>query len=147
MQNFQIETPVKGDYRAVMERFDRELLEQLTPPGIQLNLLRYDGSQLNDQVHIQLRILGLLRQEWESVITEVGEDEQAIWFVDEGRKLPSFLKYWKHRHLVRRRGTDSTIVDDITYETPFAPMDYVMFPVIYGQFAYRKPIYQRFFGT
>lgn len=144
----RISTPVKGNYKEVMARFDQQLLEQLTPPGISAKLLRYDGSKPGDIVHIQLTILGILKQEWISEITEEGEDDQRIFFVDEGngKQLPSFLSTWKHQHIVENDDPDSVIVDDIEYTTPFFLLDWLMYPMIFLQFIYRKPIYRRVFN-
>ncbi|MGB3467198.1 MAG: hypothetical protein WBA74_18090, partial [Cyclobacteriaceae bacterium] len=72
--------------------------------------------------------------------------DREFRFIDEGTSLPFFLKYWKHHHRVIADGTGSKIVDDITFKTPFFIPAFLMYPALYGQFMYRKPIYQRFFS-
>ena len=141
----KISTQVKGKYLDIMSKFNQELLERLTPPGIRIKLLQYDGSQLGNIVHIQLHILGLIKQEWISEITEVEENSHHVFFVDEGKKLPSFLSSWKHKHIVENHNDESVIVDKIEYKTSSIFLDWLMYPILYFQFLYRKPIYKKVF--
>ena len=142
----KIRTKVQGDYREVLSRFDRSLFEALTPPGASVKLLQFDGSHKNDRVHIQMKLLGFIKQDWISVISEEGETDEKAWFIDEGVKLPFFLKRWKHQHIVENHGTNSVIVDDIRFQSPLFFLDPLLWPVLYLQFRYRKPIYGRIFG-
>jgi len=143
----KIRTHVRGHYRSVMSGFDRSLFEQLTPPGTKVELLRFDGSHKGDLVHIRLTMFGLIKQEWLSEITESVTTPEQSWFIDEGRELPFFLKAWRHKHVVEKATSNqSVIVDDITFRTPTLLTDLLMYPIMYLQFAYRKPIYQRVFG-
>lgn len=143
---FRLKTPVAGEYRQVLARFDRSLLERLSPPGAQVELVRFDGSHLGDIVHIRLTLLGFIKQDWASEIVEEEETSQKTWFTDEGIRLPFFLRYWRHQHIVENHRTYSVIVDEIEYRTPFILFDYLMYPVLYLQFAWRKPIYRKVFG-
>lgn len=145
--NIIIKTRVAGNYRDVFAKFDRELFEALTPPGMKVDLVRFDGSATGDIVHIRLSILGLIKQEWISKITEDRIEDDKAWFIDEGEKLPGFLSYWKHRHIVRKSESGSIIVDNITYKTPFILLDWLIYPALYLQFAYRKPVYRKFFRS
>ncbi|MEM9983463.1 MAG: hypothetical protein AAF804_00070 [Bacteroidota bacterium] len=147
MMHIEIRTPVKGDYRTVMQGFDQQLFEALSPPGAGVELMRFDGSKRGDVVHIRLKLLGFIRQDWVSEIVEDGENEKKAWFVDRGVELPFFLGAWEHHHLVENTGPGhSVIVDDIRFRGPNRLMDYLLYPVLYAQFAYRRPIYQRIFG-
>lgn len=142
-----LKTPVSGHFRDVFSRFDRKLFEALKPPGIHLEIVQFDGSQTGNTVHLRLTILGILRQEWVSKITEDAVESTQAWFIDEGVKLPGFLRYWHHRHLVSQNGENSIITDDITYRTPFFLLDYIMYPIMYLQFAIRGPLYKKFFNS
>ncbi len=142
-------TSVKGQPKSILRQFDRKLFEALAPPGIRINLLRFDGSVKGDEVHIEMLPLGisLLRQEWKSLITENENGETESWFVDEGTKLPWFLKKWKHRHIVRKlNAEEGEIIDDITYESSFFLIGWLLYPVMFLQFYYRKPIYRKYFS-
>lgn len=144
-----IATEVEGNYKKILPQFNQDLFLALAPPGMKLNLLRFDGSKKGDTVHIAMQPLGMkiLEQEWVSEITEDNENNTEAWFVDEGKILPPFLAKWKHRHLVQKKSENrSIIVDDIQFSTPFRLLDFLMYPIMYAQFYYRKPIYKRFFG-
>jgi len=142
----RIQTPVKESYTSVIQRFDRTLFEALTPPGARVELIRFDGSKLGDIVHIRLKLLGFLEADWISDIIEDGITEEEAYFTDKGTQLPFFLASWKHRHIVKKAENGSIIVDDIEFRTPNRILDYLLYPLLYGQFAYRKPIYRKFFG-
>lgn len=140
-----IPTSVRQPPEVVWEQFNEDLFRKLSPPFPPAKLLRFDGSLPGDEVHVELNF-GLFQQTWVSVITEQRETAEEIYFVDEGVKLPFFLRFWRHKHRILRDGTGSRIIEEIDYRTPFLPMDYLMYPVLYGQFSYRKPVYRRVFG-
>jgi ligand-binding SRPBCC domain-containing protein len=142
-----IETPVNGYYKDVLSRFDKNLFLALKPSGMKLDLLRFDGSEEGDYVHLRIMPFGLFRQEWLVKITESAENAQQAWFVDEGQSLPWMFAYWRHQHIVRKVSeTQSQIVDDITYHGRFFVLGLLLFPIMYIQFYLRKPIYKRYFS-
>ncbi|CAA9219382.1 MAG: hypothetical protein AVDCRST_MAG56-659 [uncultured Cytophagales bacterium] len=140
-----ITTAVPQPYREVAQKFDQSLFEALSPPFPRARLLRYDGNRPGDEVHVRLHF-GFFRQTWHSLITDAGAPPGLVYFVDEGRKLPFFLRHWRHRHEIRQHGTGSLVVDDISFRSPFRLLDYLLYPLMYLQFAYRKPVYRRRFG-
>ena len=142
----RISTSVAQNYNQVFDQFDERLLKQLTPPGMQLKLIEFDGSKKGGVVHLEVTILRLLKQEWYNEITEFERGEQRNYFVDEGVKLPGLFKYWRHEHSIEKDGTGTRIVDNITYKSPFLLLDWLLWPTLFLQFAYRKPIYKRMFG-
>lgn len=127
-----------------MRGFNQNLFLKLNPPFPPVRLLRFDGCSKDDIVSLELNFL-LFKQQWTSVILEDGLDEKEFYFVDAGQKLPFFLKFWKHRHRIVKAGDGARIVDDITFRSPFFLMDFLLWPVLWLQFLYRKPIYQRVF--
>lgn len=139
-------TAVKGTPATVMAGFTRELFEALAPPLPKVRLLRFDGSEVGDEVHVELNFV-FFRQLWVSKIVEATASDQAHVFVDEGTRLPFFLSKWQHRHRVARTGpASSVIVDDITYGTGTWLTDVLFYPAMWAQFAYRKPRYRKAFG-
>ena len=148
MPRIYLKTLVQGKPSAIMARFDKSLFEHLTPPGAGVKLLRFDGSKKGDQVHIQMSLmLGLIKQNWFAQITEDGENESSSWFVDEGTKLPFFLSKWRHRHVAEAAGPDSSyIIDDIHFRAPLMILDPFLYPVMWLQFAWRRPVYRKIFG-
>jgi ligand-binding SRPBCC domain-containing protein len=143
--NLQIITTVQKSYKQVFGLFTKELFLKLSPPFPKVKLIRFDGSEKQDKVIVELDFL-IFKQEWESVITEKAETKEEIYFVDEGTRLPFFLKKWKHTHRIVKNGEHTDIVDDIEFETPFRPLNILLYPILYFQFAYRKPIYKKIFS-
>ncbi len=138
-------TNVRSTPEQVWRGFDQSLFEKLAPPFPRVKLLRFDGSEKNDLVEVELNFI-FFRQIWQSLIVDHGKSEEEIWFIDEGSRLPFFLRYWRHRHRLLRTATGTQIVDDIEYRTPSLLLDYFMYPMMWLQFAYRKPIYRRVFN-
>jgi ligand-binding SRPBCC domain-containing protein len=143
--HIQITTIVTQNYRQVADKFDENLFQALSPPFPPVKLLRFDGSRKGDEVHLQLNFL-LFRQVWKSLIIEDGSKEGEVYFIDKGIQLPFFLSYWQHKHIIREHGKHTAIVDDIHFKTPFFVFDFLLYPVLYGQFLYRKPVYKKVFG-
>jgi len=141
----KITTSVEQDYISVMQGFNQKLFTRLNPPFPPVNLLRFDGCQRGDVVAIELNFF-LFKQQWVSLILEDGLDEREFYFIDYGQKLPFFLKYWRHHHRIVKDGNRAKIVDDIHFRSPFSLTDLLLWPVLWLQFAYRKPIYQQVFS-
>lgn len=140
-----IKTKAAQDYREVFQGFDIKLFMKLKPPLVGLNVLRFDGCSKGDIVQVEIRFLGL-KQNWTSLITELVQNENEIYFIDEGTVLPKPLKYWKHKHIIEKSVDSSIIIDDITYKTGSFLMDLLLFPVFFAQFFYRKPVYKSYFS-
>ncbi|RRB02743.1 SRPBCC family protein [Larkinella rosea] len=137
-------TSVEQDYRQVWAGFTQTLFDQLSPPFPPVKVVRFDGCQKGDMVHLRLNFL-LFRQDWISRITDQQATDQEIYFIDEGIQLPFFLAYWHHKHRIIRDGDQTRIADEIHFRTPSRLTDFLLYPIMYGLFAYRKPIYKRFF--
>lgn len=140
----QLKTKVDGNYRAVMEKFDRKLFEALKPKYGKMEIVEFTGSKKNDIVH--LRFLSPFKVEWESEIIEDGENENESYFIDEGTKLPFPLSYWKHKHVVQKITEDTSyIIDDMTFEGVHFIFTPLLYPALYIAFYPRKSIYKSFF--
>lgn len=140
----ELRTRVPGNYRDIMDRFDRKLFEALAPPVGKLEIVEFTGSKRGDRVHI--RFLSPVKAEWISAITDHGQDEATAWFVDEGVKLPFPLKYWRHRHVVEKLGEEeSVIVDDISFRAENPLFTLLMYPLLFFGFYPRKRIYRKYF--
>lgn len=143
--NIKLSTRVKGNYKDVMASFDRQLFEALAPKHVQMEIVEFTGSKKGDRVHI--RFTSPIKAEWISVITENKIEDHQAYFTDEGTTLPMGLKYWKHKHLVKKISeTESEIIDDITFKGSNALVTLAMYPGIYVSFYPRKNIYQKYFG-
>jgi ligand-binding SRPBCC domain-containing protein len=149
-----LKTTVDSPVEQVWRGFDRRLFDQLSPPFPPVEVVRFDGCLTGDVVHLRLNFL-LFKQDWTSHIidqqpTDISQRPAEIFFVDEGRQLPFFLRYWHHRHRLIRQtapdGREQTIIaDEVTFRTPNRLTDWLFYPLLWGQFAYRQPIYRRYF--
>ncbi len=141
-----IETPVNQSVIEVWNQFDEKLLLQLSPPFPPVKILSF-GQQIGEKVTLELNFF-IVQLRWVSQITESFQADTESYFVDEGTVLPFFLKYWKHKHrIVKNEPSGSIIIDEIEFRTPTVLTDYIFYPILYLQFLYRKPIYQKIFKT
>jgi ligand-binding SRPBCC domain-containing protein len=145
--NVILRTSVAQAPAQVMAGFTRELFVALAPPFPRLVLHRFDGCRAGDVVEIELDTL-VKHLPWTSLITDDGVLSNGThYFVDEGQILPPPLRYWRHRHLIEPGpNSGSVIVDNLEYRTGFRALDVLIYPAMWAQFAWRRPIYRRWFG-
>ena len=145
---FQILTPVKGNLRKVFAGFDHNLLLQLTPPGVKMELLRFDApDKPGGRIQLRITLLGMIRQEWTNEFPEYALSDAECHFVDVGVVMPFPIKMWRHDHRVLSDGPNRAIInDDVSFKTGFFLMDFLLYPILWLQFRYRRPIYRRIFG-
>ncbi|MDW3192818.1 MAG: hypothetical protein R8G66_10645 [Cytophagales bacterium] len=141
----RITTSVKAPLQTVKDGFTQDLFLSLNPPFPPVKLQQFDGCKKGDKVQLELNFI-FFKQQWVSDITEDAETGDRWYFIDEGSKLPFFLKSWKHHHSVEQRNDGSAIIDDITFSTGTILTDLLMYPALLGQFLYRKPVYKRTFA-
>jgi ligand-binding SRPBCC domain-containing protein len=142
---FSISTIVEQGYEKVFNSFNQELFIKLKPPGIGLKILRFEGCKTNDIVELELDFI-FFKQYWKSTIIEDSHNDQEIYFIDSStsNELPFFLKKWKHKHRIIKHKNGSKIIDEIDFRAPYG-LDILIFPMIWAQMAWRKPIYRKFF--
>ncbi|MEY3443202.1 MAG: hypothetical protein RLZZ519_1483 [Bacteroidota bacterium] len=144
----KIKTPVAGNYRNVFAGFDDSLLMKLTPPGMKMNLLHSDPPEMpGGRIRLKVTIMGIIHQDWENEFSGYELKEDECHFVDTGIKLPFPMTYWRHDHRVLRDGDNTLILDDIEYKCGFFLLEWLLYPILWAQFRYRRPIYRRHFGT
>ncbi|MEQ8808817.1 MAG: hypothetical protein RIE59_07095 [Imperialibacter sp.] len=142
----KIRTRVKADLQTVREGFTEKLFLKLNPPFPPVKLLRFDGCKKGDKVELELNFI-FFKQTWESLITHDLTNGAVFSFVDEGVRLPFFLKSWKHHHINEAiENGGASITDEIEFTTPTLLTNLLFYPVLYLQFLYRKPIYRKVFG-
>ncbi|MCS6904170.1 MAG: hypothetical protein RML72_03125 [Bacteroidia bacterium] len=142
----QITTKVNNTIGNVYKGFDKYLFMQLSPPFPIITVRRFDGCNKGDAVHLDISF-GIFKERWISIITDNVQTEDKIYFIDEGMMLPFFLKYWRHTHILEKIEENKTaIIDVIEYRAINALVEILVYPFLYLQFLYRKPIYQKIFN-
>ena len=145
--NFIISTKIKAKSKeAVMAKFTSELFILLAPPFPKIKLLRFDGSEKGNEIHLEMHVI-FFKTEWISLITDHVSKENQIYFIDEGTSIPAPIKYWRHRHVIRNANAILFIDDDLTFTSGNKIVDILLFPFVYGLLFYRKPIYKKYFNT
>lgn len=139
----RIKTHVRNHYLQVKDSFDERLFLALNPPFPIVKLLTFDGCSKGDMVSLELDFL-VFKQIWTSEIVSDSISESMFLFIDEGRKLPFFLKSWSHKHYILNDGPNaSQIIDEVDFNTPWFLPAIILYPMLYLQFLYRRPIYKR----
>lgn len=142
----KISTKVDSTIENVWQKFDANLFLKLAPPFPPIKLLRFDGCKKSDIVELELNFFGF-KQRWDALIIEHKITENEIYFIDEAIKVPFFLKSWKHLHKIEKTENGAVIIDDINYESINSFFTILLFPILYLQFLYRKPIYKSYFKS
>lgn len=128
----------------VKDGFTKELFLALNPPFPKVDLLEFGGCKEGDMVSIKLKF-PFFSQIWKSEIYADSLTDTEWYFADRGVQLPFFLKTWNHRHVVCQQAGGSLIIDDINYTSGLIITDWLLYPVLLGQFLYRKPKYKSWF--
>mgnify|MGYP001599329115 CR=1 FL=1 len=139
--NILLKSIVEQDLESVYNRFDADLFVYLLPLGAKL--IQFGGSKKGDIVHLKLPVAG----EWVSLITEDGKTNDSYYFVDEGKKLPFPLKYWKHKHILTKLESRTIIEDNMTFSTGYSFLDLLFYPVLYLSFLPRTWQYKSYFKS
>jgi ligand-binding SRPBCC domain-containing protein len=140
----QIRTKVEASLQKVKAGFTEDLFLSINPPFPTVRLLQFDGCKAGDKVVLELNFI-FFKQQWISNIVSDFADDTTWSFIDIGTKLPFFLRTWNHHHSVEKAASGSIIIDDITFSTGMMVTDILMYPILYGQFLYRMPIYKKRF--
>ena len=140
-----IQTSVQQPYQQVWTGFTKDLFTKLSPPFPPVKVIRFDGCLKGDVVELELNFL-VFKQSWKSLITNQQTTDVDIFFLDEGIKLPFFLSSWRHYHRIIKDSNNTIIADEIEFRTPTILTDYLLYPLLWAQFAYRKPIYRSVFN-
>ncbi len=143
--NIVITTEVEARVDQVREGFTQDLFLKLNPPFPKVRLERFDGCTKGDIVEMELNF-GLWKERWRSDITDSEVTDSLFRFIDVGTTLPFPFSKWRHHHIVKEVEGKTIIVDDIEYFAKNNVLSALLFPLLYLQFLYRKPVYKKTFS-
>lgn len=142
--HLKVTTQVNQNLPSVKAGFDQKLFLKLNPPFPSVSLIRFDGCYKGDFVELLLDFK-VAKQKWVSEITFDKASSDRFEFIDEGVVLPFPFSYWKHHHILIGNAKGCQIIDSIEYRASNKLISVLLYPLLYLQFAYRKPVYKRFF--
>jgi ligand-binding SRPBCC domain-containing protein len=144
MLSYHISTPIQASISHVKELFTEDLLLKLSPPFPPVSLQRFDGCKKGDQVILKINFV-FTQLTWSSLITSDVLTKEEWYFIDEGVEMPFGLKYWQHKHRVKKIDHQSAaIIDEISFDTGKWFLNYLLFPFLWGMIFYRKPFYKKY---
>lgn len=119
------------------EYFDRSLFEQLMPSFPQIKLKEFKGTTEGGTVELVYHIFGKTLH-WVSVITEVSVGEDEVFFVDVGTELPFPFARWHHKHRLKSKNADETIlIDEMSFSLKDRALNTAL-PIIKSAFKSRN---------
>lgn len=137
MRSFHHTFTVNADIDRVWEFYtDIGHLQVISPPRMQLRLVKSTHQKLVQGSEVWLTGILLTRSNWHSKITSLAPYE----YVDE--MLTGRFRVWKHLHGFRRAGDRTEVVDEIDFELHYGLLGRMFEGYIYSQlekiFAHRK---------
>ena len=142
--HLKFENTVLYPYEFVVSHIGREMFVALNPPWSSMELLKFDGTKVSDEVHLNLK-LGFVSVPWVSKIVQSELNDIEFNFIDIGVKMLPGMKSWHHHHHFRKVGENKTlIVDDVNFESGNYFLDVFYRNIIKVQFYYRKYAYSNF---
>lgn len=146
MKKFKINTLAEAPFEVVWKGFDEELFLALQPKFPKTEILRFDGSEVGDEVQTNINFFGIKQPFYAEIIEREGIGTKAF-FTDIGTKLPFFLTGWQHRHIVTKISANTSLItDEIQFCSYNLFAEVFLLPVIYGQLWSRKNIYKKYFS-
>ena len=142
----KVKTPVRESRSKVWSAFNRELFLALAPPYPKVELLRFDGCSVNDEVHLLFKA-GFAQLRWDAKIVDEGSTETATYFIDKGTVLPFPLQRWIHVHVIEDNGTGCSISDEVTFTSGNGLADLFLYPFLFLTIYFRKFTYLRIFNS
>ncbi len=141
------ETIVTSKLDHVVDSFNLELFQKLSPPLAKMRMIQFDGCLKGDEVKFTMSFLGI-EQYWHSLILDDYKSANEVYFIDIGKDLPWPIKAWHHKHIMKTVDGDKTaIIDEIEYECNSELLTLVFKPLLIGYFYYRKIIYKKVFNV
>lgn len=132
--------------QTVFSYFSKNLFKALNPWFMPMKIELFEGCLPGNRVIVTLGGK-IIQARWISEITSFENNENEIFFIDIGKKLPFPLKNWEHKHrIVSIDQNQCKIVDEITYQSYNKLLDTIVKPLMLVQFGYRKKIYSKFFN-
>lgn len=139
-----VSTRLNQPLNTVKDGFGEALLAQLTPPGIRLSMIRFDGIYAGARMHFRIsQLLGTWN--WEGVIEQKKENDRMLVFTDKGLQLPPGLKSWHHTHAILRQNDSTVIIDRVRFSGKNIFFTMFWWMAVSVMLGVRPPRYRKYF--
>ena len=108
-----------------------------------VQIIEWSGIENGKMAHFKLWFFGWknFKVKHESYMKSNNE----LFFIDRGIELPLGVKYWKHKHIIKRNGEDVIIQDLVSFSHANIFMEYLLFPILMFPIIIRKLFYKIYF--
>ena len=108
-----------------------------------VQIIEWSGIENGKMAHFKLWFFGWknFKVKHESYMKSNNE----LFFIDRGIELPLGVKYWKHKHIIKRNGEGVIIQDLVSFSHANIFMEYLLFPILMFPIIIRKLFYKIYF--
>ena len=139
-----LKSRVKKDFHRVVSGYNEALFRFLMPPLGLLRLLRYDGQNPGDIVHLRFGIP--LINDFKVVIRNAWTSPKEYRCADRGLVMPFGIRFWQHTHRVVSLNENNTaLIDLIEFKTDWWLLDLLIYPLLFLFFLPRTWQYARYY--
>ena len=110
-----------------------------------VKLLKWDGIRTNDTAYFKLWFLGWKDFKVKHKLIEM--DSTTLYFIDSGIVLPLGIKFWEHKHIIKKVENSVEIVDSLIIKHQFVFLGYILYPILIVPIFLRKLLYQSYFSS
>ena len=110
-----------------------------------VKLLKWDGIKTNDTAYFKLWFFGWKDFKVKHQLVEM--DSTTLYFIDSGTVLPLGIKFWEHKHIVKKVENSVEIVDSIIIKHQLVFLGYILYPILIAPIFLRKLLYQSYFRS
>ena len=131
------------DYEKVREAFHSIELVRFLTYLQPINIIEWSGIENGKMAYFKLWFFGWknFKVKHESYMKSNNE----LFFIDRGVELPLGVKYWKHKHIIKKNGEGVIIQDLVSFSHANIFMEYLLFPILMFPIIIRKLFYKIYF--
>jgi ligand-binding SRPBCC domain-containing protein len=128
---FKITSNVNHGFEFVYRNWNKDLFESLVPFPLKMRIKRFDGSETDSIIELELIIFGK-KETWQSIVVKSKKTNSYFYFKDRAVFMPKPLEDRNHSHLIlKSKENTSKIIDIINYSTRNFFLDILLFMPLY----------------
>ena len=131
------------DYEKVREAFHSIELVRFLTYLQPINIIEWSGIENGKTAYFKLWFFGW--KDFKVVHENYQSDNNHLFFVDKGIKLPLGIAFWKHEHRVFKDKKNTIIEDSLSFNHRNKYIGYLLFPVLVFPIFVRRVLYKIYF--